>query len=336
MRAAVITAPGRLELKDLERPEPAAGQVRIRSAWCGICATDLSILGGTERTRDPLVRGHEWSGVVDAVGPGVDPGLRGRACVAENAWESGDEVGFEHDGAYGQYFVTQARLLHVLPAGLSLRRAALVEPLAVCVRGIRRLRLQERGAALVWGDGVIGLLLLLLLRQEGVREITVVGGRPTRLDKARALGAAHVVNYHEAEGADASALAAHVRRVTGRRDFPNQLEASASGAALGAAWILGALEGHILLIGDYPETRVTPPWQTWLHHELEVTASNASAGAWPDAVRLAGILGAELAPRIPHTEGIDEVKRGMDLMRGRTSGAIRVLVDWGVGEQGDG
>lgn len=331
MRAAVITAPGKLELQEIPAPTPGPGQVRIRSAFCGICATDLSILGGTERTHYPMVLGHEWSGVVDAVGPGVDAKLVGTRCVADNAWAPGDEVGFEHGGAYGEYFLTQARLVLPLPTTLTLRRGALVEPLAVCVRGVRRLRLTDRSAALIYGDGVIGLLLLLLLKQEGVREITVVGGRKVRLEKARAMGAAHVVNYHEASGKGSAGLVAHIRAVTGRKDFPNQLEASASDTALEAAWVLGALEGHILLIGDYPETRVVVPWQTWLHHELEVTASNASAGAWPDAVRLGGLLGAELDPLVTHTVPLEKVHQGMDLMRGRDSGAIRVLVDWGVG-----
>jgi len=83
------------------------------------------MLGGSARLRYPAVLGHEWSGVVDAAGSGVDPALRGVRCVAENVLSGGGEVGFEHAGAYGEFFLTEARLIQPLPAVLSLRRAAL-------------------------------------------------------------------------------------------------------------------------------------------------------------------------------------------------------------------
>jgi len=133
------------------------------------------MLAGSERARYPLVLGHEWSGVVDAVGPAWTA-PRGHALLAENVVAAGREVGFECPGAYAELFVTQARLLRPLPWTLSLKVAALVEPLAVCVRGIRRLRLENTASALVFGDGVIGLLALILLVAEGVREVTLVGG----------------------------------------------------------------------------------------------------------------------------------------------------------------
>jgi len=290
-------------------------------------------MGGTTRTGYPMVLGHEWSGVVDAVGPGVDRSLTGTRCVAENVLPSGGEVGFEHPGAYGECFLTDARLLHPLPASLSLRQAALVEPLAVCVRGIRRLRMQDEADALILGDGVIGLLLLLLLARGGVREITVVGGREQRLAKARELGARRALSYHAAADGTAEALGALIRLSCGRTgaSFANLLEASGSSVALEAAFALGAPGAHILLIGDYEHTRATVPWQRWLHSEYEVMSSNASAGAWPEAVRAAGELAASLDPLVTHTVPIREVQRGVDLTRDRQSGAIRVLIDWGLG-----
>jgi len=82
MHAIVNTGPGKLEWQTLPTPEPAAGQVRIRTAACGICATDLQMIAGWERTKFPSIPGHEWSGVVDAIGSGVDVSLVGKPCVA--------------------------------------------------------------------------------------------------------------------------------------------------------------------------------------------------------------------------------------------------------------
>src|SRR6187401_82038 len=115
MKAIVNTAPDQLVLLDYPLPEPKMGQVRIRSAAVGICATDLEMIAGWERTIPPNIPGHEWSGVVDAVGEGVDSTLVGKHCVAENVLTDGGEVGFEHSGAYGEYFLTEAANIHILP-----------------------------------------------------------------------------------------------------------------------------------------------------------------------------------------------------------------------------
>src|SRR3954468_19378810 len=115
MKAIVNTARNQLALLDTPLPEPRAGQVRIRSAAVGICATDLEMIAGWERTTPPNIPGHEWAGWIDAVGAQVDSTLVGKSCVAENVLTDGGEVGFEHSGAYGEYFLTEASNLHLLP-----------------------------------------------------------------------------------------------------------------------------------------------------------------------------------------------------------------------------
>ena len=102
MKAIVNTGPGALELRELPDAAAGPGQVRIRTAACGICATDLEMIAGWERTGFPAIPGHEWSGMVDAVGAGRRRRLVGRPCVAENVLADGGEVGFEHPGGYGE------------------------------------------------------------------------------------------------------------------------------------------------------------------------------------------------------------------------------------------
>ena len=102
MKAIVNTALNQLEWQDISLPQPAGGQVRVRTAACGICATDLQMIAGWTRTGFPSISGHEWAGIVDAVGAGVDAGLIGQHCVAENVLADGGEVGFEHPGGYAE------------------------------------------------------------------------------------------------------------------------------------------------------------------------------------------------------------------------------------------
>jgi threonine dehydrogenase-like Zn-dependent dehydrogenase len=99
---------------------------------------------------------------VEAVGAGVDQGLIGMRCVAENVLSDGGEIGFEHPGGYGEFFLTAARNLYTLPPGFPYHIAALVEPLSVTVRGLRRLRPEAGQRVLIFGDGPIGLLTLML------------------------------------------------------------------------------------------------------------------------------------------------------------------------------
>jgi threonine dehydrogenase-like Zn-dependent dehydrogenase len=330
MQAILLVAPGRVEMREVPTPEPRAGQVRIRTAACGICATDLAMIDGNPRVRLPAILGHEWSGVVDAAGEGVDRSLVGRPCVAENVLADGGEVGFEHPGGYGQFLVTEARNVQLLPDGYDMAAAALIEPLAVSVRAMRRLAPADQRAALVLGDGPIGLLLLVLLRQSGVQSVTLIGGRPGRLALAREFGAAEVINYHEITCDLATAIlktACHGGSCPAARGFANIVEASGSAKAMEAALEVAAPQGKILAIGDYGEAQAAFSWNTLLHKELELIGSNASALAWPEAVRLATGPGFPLARLVSARFPADRFAEAIKLVR-RRGDEVKVVVEW--------
>jgi len=331
MRAIVLVAPGRLEMREVPRPNPPQGHVRIRTAACGVCATDLAMIDGNPRVKCPAILGHEWSGFVDAVGTGADEALVGKACVASNILEDGGEVGFEHAGGYGEFLVTAADNVQVIPAGFDMTAAALIEPLAVGVRAIRRLRLQDKRAALIFGDGPVGLLMLVLLRRAGVENVLLVGGRAGRLALARQLGAADVVNYHEVAFDLAAAIAE--KFCTGAScaatpGFPNVVEATGSAAAMAAALELAAPGGKVLVIGDYGDARADFPWTLLLHRELELIGSNASAGAWPEAVRLAADPSFPLARLVSARLPAARFAEAIGLVRSRTGDVVKVIMEW--------
>ncbi len=323
MKAIVNTGPGQLAWQDWPLPQPGAGQVRIRTGACAICATDLQMIAGWQRTGFPSIPGHEWSGTVDAVGAGVDPGLAGRRCVAENVLADGGEVGFEHPGGYAAYLLTEARNVQVLPPDFPLTAAALIEPLAVAVRGMRRLRLEGKKRALIFGDGPIGLLTLMLLRRAGVQDVLLVGGRSQRLALACELGATWVLNYHEA-GDD---LAAAVCQAGGGQ-FPAVVEASGSAAAVQAGLDVVARCGRILVLGDYHGAHAGFAWNQLLLQEIELIGSNASAGAWPEAVRLATEGQLPLARLVTHRLPAARFAEGVELMRSRQPDVIKVVLEW--------
>ena len=306
-------------------PMPVAGpgEARIRTGACAICATDLMMIAGWERTPFPAVAGHEWSGTVDAVGEGVDGALIGHRCVGENVLSDGGEVGFEHPGGYGEYFVTEAGKIHVLPDDFPLCTAALIEPLAVCVRGARRLRIADGGKALIFGDGPIGLLMLLLLRRAGVSDVFMVGGRPARLGLARQLGARGTLNYHETEGDPAD----EIREAWGG-SFGGVVETSGSAAALTCGLEVTGKSGHVLMLGDYGPGKAELALHHFLVNDLELTASNASEGAWDEAVEIAVSQEVPLGRLVTHTVSPSGFEAGIDLTRSGRDGVMRVVIDW--------
>jgi alcohol dehydrogenase len=328
MRAIVNTGPGRLEMVDWPTPRPWPGQVLVSVAACGICATDLHMIDGWERTGYPSIPGHEWAGVVRAVGPGVDERLVGRRVVAENVLSDGGEVGFEYPGGYAEYLVTEACKLHLLPPAVPFPSATLIEPLAVCVRGMRRLRREGRRRSLVWGDGPIGLLMTALLRRAGADEIVVVGGRAGRLALAREFGAAAVLDYHQL----GEELAPAVLGACGA-PFPCVIEATGTAAAMQASLGVASAEGRVLLIGDYGHARAGFLWSDVLHQELELVGSCASAGAWPEAVRLAQEGELPLARLATHVLPADRFAEGIALARSHREDVVKVVLLWPGGER---
>jgi 2-desacetyl-2-hydroxyethyl bacteriochlorophyllide A dehydrogenase len=323
MKAIVNTAPNQLALLEYPLPEPGLGQVRIRSGVCGICATDLELIAGWERTSPPTVPGHEWAGRVDAVGAQVDPTLVGKRCVAENVLSDGGEVGFEHPGAYGEYFLTEARNLHLLPDDFPMTTAALIEPLAVVTHALKRLRLANYRKALISGDGPIGLLTVMGMRRAGVEEIIVVGGRAGRLALARTLGAAATFNFIQL-GDD---LIATIQRQFGGA-FSCIVEASGSASGLENALQIINREGQILLVGDYRAARANFRWNVLLHREIELIGSNASAGGWNEAVRLAVEERLPLDRLISHTFPAAGFEEAFALVRSQGDDVVKVILEW--------
>ncbi len=322
MQVIVNTGPNELKMVEVPTPQPQAGRVLIQTGACAICASDLEMIAGWPRTKFPSVPGHEWAGTVAAVGPDVDPSLVGSRCVAENVLSDGGEVGFEHPGGYGEFLITEASKVHVLPADFPMVQAALIEPLAVAVHAVRRLRLEDKSRALVFGDGVIGLFTTALLSRAGVEEVYVVGSRSFRLAFAQGLGAMNAVSYRDANGDYAAALRLHPD------PFPNIVEASGASRAMEAAFQAVAHGGHILVLGDQGERLANFPWSSLMHQEIELIGSNASAGAWPEAVQLATSGELPLEPFVTHRFPADQFEEAIALAGNRRADTVRVVMEW--------
>lgn len=208
MRAAVYREKRRIEVE--ERPLPVLGShdALLRVSHCGVCGTDLHLV--MEGWGQPgSIGGHEYAGEVAALGEGVEAFSLGDRVVGGAAPGCGqcdycrshrpglcarrdDFGGDEFQGAFAEYVRVDARHLIPVPDALSLRHAALTEPLAVALHGVTLSGVRGSERALVIGAGPIGALTLAALRARDV-DVVVSEPRPLRRELAEALGAAEVV-----------------------------------------------------------------------------------------------------------------------------------------------
>lgn len=215
MRAFVITAPGEAEVQDVPEPEATPGQVVVDITRAGVCGTDVEFFTGhmaylaTGHARYPVRIGHEWCGVVSAVGDGVDAGLVGtrvtgdtmlgcghcRRCLAgrrhvcEQRFELGIRGGFA--GALAERMAFPADALHPLPDAVDDVAGAMVEPGGNALRSAWAADVRPGERVLVAGPGTIGLLVAQFLAAEGV-EVHLLGRSERSRSFAASLGFAGV------------------------------------------------------------------------------------------------------------------------------------------------
>ena len=213
MLAAVYRGEGAIAVEELPVPLPGPNQVLLQISYCGICGTDLHTLH-ENWGRPGSVAGHEYSGVVVAVGDEVDGWREGDRAVGgprrgcgrcarcgegrTNLCSGRPKAGLDpFTGAFAGYKLVDTACLYRIPEDLDLRTAALTEPLAVALHGIRRALPAAGDRVLVTGAGPIGALHVVLLKSMGVVDVVVSEPAATRQDLARRVGAARVIGPDE-------------------------------------------------------------------------------------------------------------------------------------------
>lgn len=330
-RAVRVEAPGRLAVVPVEVAPPGPGDVLVRVAWAGICGSDRDLLAGTRPAayvRYPVIPGHEWSGSVAAVGPGVDGGLVGCPVVAEGfrscqrcgACRRGEttlceadyeETGFTLPGAWADFVTVPTRLVHLLPEGADLRAAALLEPAACVAEACLRAAVVPGERAAVVGAGTLGLLATQLLRAAGAAEILVVDPDDRRESVALRCGATSYTTSAAAVLGDADVV----------------IEAAGAPGSAQRAADLVRRGGRVVLTGIPTDAAVAIRTQSLVTRQVALqTVFGAPTRAWVHVVRAfaAGLL--DPAPLVTHERSLDDVTGALAVLGDPGSGAIKVLL----------
>ena len=236
MRLAVLNAPRQLDVVDEPVPEPGPGEVLLRVASCGVCASELDMWEGRADIEYPRFPGHEVSGTVELPGPGV----RGFA--------PGDPVAaWVTERGFAEYVTVRAE--YCLPAGDVPLHLALAEPLACAVNAVELAAPALGDDVVIVGAGFMGNLVQKLVQLKGPREVIVADTRPDALVRARALGATRTVNVarESLDGLDADVAF----EVTGVQ--PGLLAAGQAARMSGKLVIVGYHQGEprAVPLGDW-------------------------------------------------------------------------------------
>ncbi len=339
MRAAVFRgADVPVRVESLPDPKPGAGEVRIRVAACGVCHTDLHYLdhGTPTFKKPPLVLGHEVSGVVDEVGPGVTHLTTGMPVLVaavlscghcdacrigrENICEHSRMLGNHIDGGFAEYVVAPAKDVFPLPEEIPLAEGAIIADAittpyhAVIHRG----KVVPGDAVLVLGCGGVGLSVVQMAASLGARVIAV-DLSDAKLAWAERFGAAEAVQPGLVDRLDKE-----VRRLTGGVGVDVAFEVVGHSQTQEQALACLRTGGRLVLVGYSPEAMQLNSGRV-MFRELEIVGSlGCRPRDYPRVIELVRQGRVRVVEMVTHRVPLDRIGEAFDLLR--AGEALRAVV----------
>ena len=341
MKALVLEDYNRLCYTDFPEPGPGPEDVLVKVMACGICGSDVHGMdGSTGRRIPPLIMGHEASGIIEKTGAhvtGYNPGDRvtfdstiycgncsfcrkGQINLCDHRRVLGvscDE--YRQHGAFAQFVSVPERILYPLPNSVSFSQAAMVEPCSVAVHAVGRTPFSMGDTAVVVGAGIIGLLVVQVLRAAGCGAIIAVDLEKEKWEIARSIGA------------DAGLNAASSSVVS---DILDLTRGKGAHMAFDAVGLPGSMElavkslkkgGHLTLIGNLSAT-VGLPLQQVVTREISLHGSCASRGEYPACLDLMARKAVNVDSLISATAPLSEGSRWFRRLYEKEKGLLKVVL----------
>jgi len=358
-RQVVFPSKGVIELDVIDVPQPQPDELVMRVTRVGICATDLHLLDGHIGDPFPLVPGHEFVGLVDAIGEqaAASRGLSvGDRIAVEMLLPCGDcprcregaynlcdrddpelsgPIGREYGvniprttapglwGGYADHLIVPAEaIVHRLPAGLEWDTAALVEPLAVAFRAVARGRVGPGDTVVVIGPGPVGLLIAAAAKIAGAATVVMVGTRPNRLELATRFGADAAVNSRATPDVRSAVRDA----LGGLADVA--IEIAGVPAAQSQAATLVRRGGRVVLAGacGWDADVTFGSDRDLLTREIDLLPSFLSAGGYEPSIAALAEARYPFGDLVTHRFSLEDVATAYDLVRGKQDGVIKAVL----------
>lgn len=346
MKAFVVDANKQRSVQQVPVPRASIGHELVKVAYTGLCGSDLFHLSGDNpRAGYPLIAGHEISGVVCSGTPGQTDGDPGSS--PPRRFRDGDQVvvfpslscgvcpqcrnghfqlhrpvtmiGVQRPGGFAQYVEVPQENLIPIPEGLDLKRAALVEPMAVAVHGFKLAAPFMSESVLVIGAGPIGIMLAMVADHAGCTPIFLTERSPNRILKAREYG----FNCIDVQNEDYETI---INECTKGKGVDMIFECVGHPSTLVQIPTVGAMRSRAVIVGAFHEPQVGMDLFAMSKKEQTIHLS------WQydiDDFRTA--LDVLLHTRFPvdslisHILPLQQIPEALDLMR--SGAAVKVLID---------
>ncbi len=341
MKRAVLVEPQQIVMEETDDPTPAAGEVVISVAACGICGTDLHAYRGKHPSITcPIVPGHEFSGRVAAAGEGVRERRPGDRVAAQPSIACGScrncrdgrpnicsnlrVLGCQVDGAMCERIAVPADLTLPLADSVSFVDATLVEPLAVAVHAARRGGVRRGFRAVILGAGPVGLFLLQALKGLGAASVGITDIVDARLRTAGRLGADWTANP------DRDDLRAAIASEYGEQGADAVFECSGSENALNQAVDLSRKGGRVVLVGMYEEPQKLANANYLHEHELDLLGSLLYIDAdFRLALELIERKAVSTEPLITHRFSLDQAAQAFETVDKKRDEVVKACITIG-------
>ena len=340
MKAGVLTAPERIEIQDVDKPKIGSRDVLVRLKYCGICTLEQRMYSGRMKFRYPVIPGHEASGVVEEIGeevkilrddlkPGTTVALdlvsrcgecyycrTGASNLCLNRFKDGKSI----LGGFGEYRAVSSKQVFPVSEELPLAEAAFAEPVACCIRSLKKIELSLAEDLLIVGAGPMGMIHLMVGQCMGTR-IFVSDPDKERLRAASEAGAYLTIDPARED------LSALLRAHTQGRGVDACVVTSPAATALQSAFAGTAAGGRINIYTSYNE-KVPLPTDANTIHKAEILVTGSEGRTEEDflqAVRLLVFGKVEarslISQRVPFSGLEAGIKAAM------TAKTYRVLLD---------
>ncbi len=340
MKALVLTAYNEFSYEDMPDPAPGPDDVLVRVRACGICGSDVHGMDGSSGRRvPPIVMGHEAAGIVEQAGANVEGIAEGDRVTFDSTvycgtcrfCRSGDVnlcdnrrvLGVSCDeyrchGAFAEYVAVPQRIVYKLPSRVAFEQAAMVEPLSVAFHAVGLARPRLGDTAVVVGAGMIGLLVVQLLKRAGCGRVITVDVLKERLNLSGRLGADDGL---VAMGGDVPAL---IREMTGG-GADVAVEAVGIDATVQTAITCLRKGGTLTLVGNVtPE--VTLPLQTVVTRQLDLRGSCASSGEYPVCLEMIARADVDVDALISATAPLSDGARWFERLHNKEPGLLKIIL----------
>jgi len=343
MKAVVYYAPKDVRFET--RPVPAAGdgEMRVKIDACAVCGTDLkSYMNGNHRLKAPIVMGHEFTGLVDQIGAGIEGFEIGDRVVMATSVSCGEcyfckrgwnnicvdvaPMSFSYDGGMADYTIIPALAMkngHAIkvPKGVKPEHAALAEPLSCAVNSVDNCQTQKGDTVVVVGAGPMGIMNACIAREVGAKQVILAEINPERLRQAEPFGFDLLVNPAEED------LVKIVRERTDGLGADAAIVAAPAAAPQEQAVELVRKRGTVCLFASLPDANKMISIDSRIVHYNEIRVVGTSDSTPPQVAKAVEMIagGTLAADKIAsHTLGLDELMKAFELMQSGES--LRVVL----------